>query len=194
MTEWTAKVARRSIVGVVGTVPSLDTHGKKLILIPTRPCVASSGSRARSLFQRYIRGGCGRLSGQEGELKAIVVDDSRAMRGLLGRILKEIGFEIREAANGAEALEKLRSGERIDLALVDCNMPEMDGFELVRNVRADRAFDSLRVLMVTTECEIDKVEIALQAGVDDYIMKPFTREVITEKIAMLELEPSLPIV
>lgn len=120
-------------------------------------------------------------------MRAIIVDDSRAMRGLLARILKEIGFEVSEAAHGAEALSILRSGARIDLALVDCNMPEMDGFELVRNVRADRAFDSLRVLMVTTECEIDKVEIALQAGVDDYIMKPFTKEVITEKVAMLDL-------
>jgi two-component system chemotaxis response regulator CheY len=126
-------------------------------------------------------------------MRAMVVDDSRAMRGLLARILKEIGFEVSEAAHGAQALEILRSGARIDLALVDCNMPDMDGFELVRNIRADRSLGSIRVLMVTTECEIDKVETALQAGVDDYIMKPFTRDVITEKVAMLDLGAVLPV-
>ena len=121
-------------------------------------------------------------------MRALIVDDSRAMRVLLARILKEAGFEVLEAAHGAEALEQLRRGGGADLALVDCNMPEMDGFEFARAVRSDRGLDGVRLLMVTTECEMEKVIRALECGVDDYIMKPFTKEVILDKIALLGME------
>jgi len=121
-------------------------------------------------------------------MRALIVDDSRAMRVLLARILKEAGFEVLEAAHGAEALEQLRRGGGADLALVDCNMPEMDGFEFARAVRSDRGLDGVRLLMVTTECEMEKVIRALESGVDDYIMKPFTKEVILDKIALLGME------
>jgi len=121
-------------------------------------------------------------------MRALIVDDSRAMRVLLARILKEAGFEVLEAAHGAEALERLRRGGGADLALVDCNMPEMDGFEFARAVRSDRGLDGVRLLMVTTECEMEKVIRALECGVDDYIMKPFTKEVIIEKVALLGMK------
>jgi two-component system, chemotaxis family, chemotaxis protein CheY len=116
---------------------------------------------------------------------ALVIDDSRAMREILGRMLKEIGYEVSEAAHGREALERLRGMERADLALVDWNMPEMDGYEFLRAVRSDPTYDKLRVMMVTTECGMDKVRTALDAGADDYIMKPFTVDVIREKLALL---------
>ena len=121
-------------------------------------------------------------------MRALIVDDSRAIRVLLARILKEAGFEVLEAAHGAEALERLRRGGGADLALVDCNMPEMDGFEFTRAVRSDHGLDGVRLLMVTTECEMEKVIRALECGVDDYIMKPFTKEVILEKVALLGMK------
>lgn len=118
-------------------------------------------------------------------MKALVVDDSRAMRVLLTRMLREIGFEVTEAGDGSEALQALRSEKKIDIALVDWNMPEMSGFEFIREVRRDKAFDRIRLMMVTTECGMDEIITALKAGADDYIMKPFTRDVIREKLAVL---------
>lgn len=118
-------------------------------------------------------------------MKALVVDDSRAMRLLIGRILREAGFEVAEAGHGREAIDRLTSSSDTDLVLVDWNMPEMDGIEFVRTVRANRAFDGLRVMMVTTECDMEKVIDALHAGADDYVMKPFTRDVLMEKLSLL---------
>ena len=86
-------------------------------------------------------------------MQAIVVDDSRAMRMLMGRLLKDIGFDVDEAGDGSEALGRLRerlSADPVQLALVDWNMPEMSGIELVEAVRSDPAFSSLRIVMVTT--------------------------------------------
>ena len=121
-------------------------------------------------------------------MHALVVDDSRAMRALLGRILREVGFDVREAAHGKEALEMLRKHQTLrpfDLALVDWNMPEMNGFDLVCAVRADASYRDLRLVMVTTETDIGQVAKALAAGVNEYAMKPFTKEVILEKLALL---------
>ncbi len=118
--------------------------------------------------------------------RALVVDDSRATRRILGRMLAEIGFAVTEAENGKEALATLTADEQpFDLALVDWNMPEVDGIELVKAIRADAAFDGLKVLMVTTEADIDHMMIALDAGADEYAMKPFTAAVIREKLALL---------
>ena len=123
-------------------------------------------------------------------MRALIVDDSRAMRAILGRILREAHFEVLEASHGREALELLRKRHPLqpfELALVDWNMPEMSGYELVRAVRADDAFRDLRIVMVTTENEIEKIARALEAGADEYAMKPFTKEVILEKLAILGL-------
>ena len=121
-------------------------------------------------------------------MKALVVDDSRAMRVLLGRMLQEIGFDVSEASHGREALERLKEIGGIELALVDWNMPEMDGFEFIRAVRSDNAWDNLRLMMVTTECGMEAVMDALKAGADDYIMKPFNKEIIREKLMLLGIE------
>lgn len=127
-------------------------------------------------------------------MNAIVVDDSRAMRMLMGRLLKDIGFEVTDAGDGCQALMSLR--ERLDgahpdgpvqLALVDWNMPEMTGIELVEAVRADPAFAALRIVMVTTETELSQVSRALEAGADEYLMKPFTRDDVLGKLELLGL-------
>jgi two-component system, chemotaxis family, chemotaxis protein CheY len=122
-------------------------------------------------------------------MRAVVADDSKAMRLFLGRILKEFGFdEVIEAANGQEALQRLTTESIVpDVALVDWNMPEMNGYDFVCAVRADRSFDEMRLMMVTTETEMEQVAKALEAGVDEYVMKPFTKEVIMAKLAYLGL-------
>lgn len=123
------------------------------------------------------------------DMRALVIDDSRAMRAILRKILREIGFEIAEAGHGREGLERLRQGEQIHLALVDWNMPEMNGLEFVQAVRADHAYDDVRLMMVTKESETNALVAALKAGANEYVMKPFTKEVILEKLALMGIEP-----
>ncbi len=120
-------------------------------------------------------------------MRVLVIDDSRAMRFLLRRMMTELGFEVDEAAHGVQALEVLQGGERPDLMMVDWNMPEMDGYEFVKAVRADQQYDDVPLMMVTTETEMAQVMRALDAGADEYVMKPFTREVIEEKVELLGL-------
>jgi len=114
--------------------------------------------------------------------KALVVDDSRSIRLIVGRTLREMGFEIAEAANGQEALEALEREPGIALILCDWNMPVMDGLSFVVKVRADSRFSGAVVVMVTTETETDQMLRALEAGANEYVMKPFTREIIEEKL------------
>jgi two-component system chemotaxis response regulator CheY len=120
-------------------------------------------------------------------VKALIVDDSRTIRMLLGRILRELGFDTAEAGDGQCALEVLRARRDVDLMLVDWNMPVMDGYELLCALKADGSFRDLRILMVTTETEISQVERALAAGANEYLMKPFSREAVEEKLALLGL-------
>lgn len=117
--------------------------------------------------------------------KAIVVDDSRAVRMLLSRTLKEIGFEVSEAGDGRDALNQIeRDKTAFDLVLADWNMPEMNGLDLVKAVREDPELDSLIVVMVTTETEIDQMRLALEAGANEYVMKPFTKEILRGKLEL----------
>ena len=120
---------------------------------------------------------------------ALVIDDSRAMRAILREMLREAGFEILEAAHGAEALERLEARPEVALALLDWNMPVMDGFEFLRRVRARPEYSSLRIMMVTTETEADQVAKALAAGADEYLMKPFPKEALFAKLGMLDVLP-----
>ncbi len=118
--------------------------------------------------------------------KVLVVDDSRAMRLILSKTLRELGFEVSQAANGREALDTMgREGASFGLVLVDWNMPELSGLEVVRSLRAQPAFDRVPVMMVTTETEIEQMVRALEAGANEYIMKPFTREVVEDKLRLL---------
>ncbi len=118
-------------------------------------------------------------------MRALVIDDSKAIRLILGKILQDIGFEVTGAANGVEALKELKAAGKMDLALVDWNMPEMNGYEFVQEVRKDKAYDDLPLMMVTTETEMSQVVKALEAGANEYVMKPFTKEMILEKLSMI---------
>lgn len=118
--------------------------------------------------------------------KAMVVDDSRAIRMILANTLAELGYEVCQAANGKEAvavIEKANGG--ISLILVDWNMPEMNGLEFVQHVRADSRFDQIPLMMVTTETEMPQMVRALEAGANEYVMKPFTKEIITDKLRLM---------
>ena len=119
--------------------------------------------------------------------QAMVVDDSKAMRMILSRNLAEMGYDVCAAADGAEALALLR--EEMSLILVDWNMPRMNGLELVERLRADPRYASLKVMMVTTETEVDQMLKALAAGANEYVMKPFTKEILADKLRMLGLIP-----
>ncbi len=120
-------------------------------------------------------------------MRALVIDDSRAMRTILSRIMTELGFDVTTAANGREALERLEEDDGIRVVLVDWNLPEMNGYEFVQAVRAEPSYDDIRLIMVTTETERHNVERALEAGVDEYVMKPFTKGTLLEKLALLGL-------
>ena len=121
-------------------------------------------------------------------MQALVIDDSRAMRLILGRMMRDLGLETSEAANGSEGLAHLDSGLTPDLILVDWNMPEMSGIEFIAAVRQPPYSSKARLVMVTTESEIPQVVRALEAGADEYVMKPFTKESIHEKLQLLGLE------
>ena len=120
-------------------------------------------------------------------MKAIVVDDSRATRTILKRALSKQGFDVVEAGDGRQALTELEKTGPIDLALVDWNMPVMTGYELVCEVRARPAMNSMAIMMVTTETEISQIQKALDAGANEYVMKPFTEDVLKEKLLLLGL-------
>jgi two-component system, chemotaxis family, chemotaxis protein CheY len=120
-------------------------------------------------------------------MKALIVDDSRAMRTILRGALKEEGFEVFEAGDGRQALEELRKTGALDLALVDWNMPVMNGYELICEVRSQRTFDRMAIMMVTTESEAAQMKRALDAGANEYVMKPFTPDILREKLLLLGL-------
>ncbi|MDQ2650679.1 MAG: response regulator [Actinomycetota bacterium] len=127
-------------------------------------------------------------------MRAIVVDDSRAMRTILRRMLTEIGFvEVLEAEHGRAALDTLDAdGVPPALALVDWNMPEMNGLELITALRAEPRYDRTRLMMVTSETSPRQMYDALKAGVDEYAMKPITREVIEDKLGLMGLDVESP--
>ncbi len=121
---------------------------------------------------------------------ALVVDDSRAMRKILGRILERLGFEVVEAGNGQEALDVLGTGQVPELALVDWNMPVMDGLQFVTEVRARSELRQVTLMMVTTESEHGQIVRALAAGAHEYVIKPFTPDGIVDKLVLLGLVPA----
>lgn len=120
-------------------------------------------------------------------MQALVVDDSKAMRMIIGRTLKGLGYEVVEACHGLDALERLKDSGTFDVALVDWNMPEMNGYEFICAVRTDPIYNDMLLMMVTTEAEMSQVVKALEAGANEYIMKPFTKEMIQEKLQLLGL-------
>ena len=120
-------------------------------------------------------------------MRAMVLDDSRTVRLIIGKILAELGIEFVEAGNGREGIDRLRENPGLGLVLVDWNMPEMNGLEFIQAVRATRAYDPIRLVMVTTETEQDQVLRALDAGANEYVMKPFTKEILIAKLSLLDI-------
>lgn len=118
---------------------------------------------------------------------ALIVDDSRAMRSLLNRILVRHGFRVSEACTGVEGIASLTEHDDISIVLVDWNMPEMNGYEFVKHVRSYKRHDDIWLMMVTTETEMARVVKAMAAGANEYVMKPFTEEIIVEKLRLLGL-------
>lgn len=117
---------------------------------------------------------------------ALVIDDSRAIRMILGRTLTRFGYEVVSAANGREALDLIHdNGLDPAVVLVDWNMPEMNGLDFVKKLRAEPRYKSVPLMMVTTETEIEQMYRALEAGADEYVMKPFTDDVIADKLRIL---------
>ena len=116
-------------------------------------------------------------------MKVLVVDDSSTMRRILTNCLKEAGYdEAVQAADGIEALDVLSKDRDVGLILTDWHMPNMDGFTLLKEVKKNNGTKSIPVIMVTTQAEKRSVVDALQSGASSYIVKPFTPEVINEKI------------
>ena len=122
-------------------------------------------------------------------MRALVIDDSRAVRKILRGFLEGIGYDVFEAADGADALSVLDQQGTMDVALVDWNMPNMNGYEFVVAVRSNSAHKTMYLMMVTTETEIEKVAAALEAGANEYVMKPFTKDMVVEKLRLLTENP-----
>ena len=120
-------------------------------------------------------------------MRVLVIDDSRAVRMIIGSILGELGMDVVEAADGRQALAMLDENPDVELMLVDWNMPQMNGFDFIRAVRSQRAYDGVRIMMVTTETEGVQVARALESGANEYLMKPFTKEVLVAKLALLDV-------
>jgi two-component system, chemotaxis family, chemotaxis protein CheY len=120
-------------------------------------------------------------------MRALIVDDSRFVRGYLRGLLEQQGMECEEAGDGQAALDRIRSSGPFDLALVDWNMPVMSGLEMVERVRCE-GYREIKVLMVTTEAEDDYIVRALNAGADEYLMKPFDDAALGDKLTMMGVE------
>lgn len=115
-------------------------------------------------------------------MKILVVDDFPTMRRIVRSLLKELGFSnVDEAEDGQEGLQKLASGE-FEFVVSDWNMPNLNGLDMLKQIRADDALKSLPVLMVTAEAKKDNIVAAAQAGASGYIVKPFTAATLEEKL------------
>ena len=119
-------------------------------------------------------------------MKLLVVDDSSTMRRIIKNTLQRLGYEdILEAEHGVDAWNQMTSVEGINVLITDWNMPEMNGLELVKKVRAEDKYKDIPIIMVTTEGGKSEVITALKAGVINYIVKPFTPQVLKEKLEVV---------
>ena len=118
-------------------------------------------------------------------MRVLIVDDSRAIRRIIAEIMKQLDFEVSEAGNGIEGLQCLEELGTPDLVLVDWNMPQMNGLDFIKAVRANPDYSNLPLMMVTTETEMERMERAFIAGVNEYVTKPFDKATILEKLQLL---------
>jgi len=117
--------------------------------------------------------------------KALVVDDSKAIREIERKYLEELGFIVVEAENGENALEVLKSNPDIELILLDWYMPVMNGYEFLKKMRENQEWSHIKVMMVTTENQQKNIIEAIMAGANEYLMKPFDKEMLETKIKYL---------
>lgn len=117
--------------------------------------------------------------------KALVVDDSKAIRQIEKKYLEEMGFFVLEAENGEEALNILKENSDIAIILLDWHMPVMNGYEFLKNMRQRPEYDHVKVMMVTTENQQKSIIDALMAGANEYLMKPFDKEMLETKLKYL---------
>ena len=119
-------------------------------------------------------------------MKLLVVDDSSTMRRIIKNTLARIDYnDVVEAEDGVQAWTYLDQNEDIELLITDWNMPEMNGLELVKKIKADDRFSQIPIIMITTEGGKAEVITALKAGVNNYIVKPFTSQILKEKLALI---------
>ncbi len=118
-------------------------------------------------------------------MRALVIDDDPSIVRMMSHMLKSLGYEVSQACNGLEGLEQLTKLGVPDVVLVDWNMPEMNGLEFVKAVRSKSVYDDLPLIMVTTELEMPQLALTYEAGVNEYIMKPFELVMIQEKLQMV---------
>lgn len=116
----------------------------------------------------------------------MVVDDSRQIRHHVARTLKEFEYTTIEAEHGGVCMELLKEDSSVDVILLDWNMPEMDGMETLEAIKANPQYDHIKIVMMTTENKSEKIMMAMDKGADEYIMKPLTKEVISEKLDSLD--------
>lgn len=122
-------------------------------------------------------------------MKVLVVDDAPTVRRIMAQMLHEMGHETFDASHGKEALAQLNAHPEIGLVMLDWNMPEMNGIELLEALKARQGTAPRPVVvMVTTENEMSKIVQAMAKGANEYIMKPFTKEILTEKLMILGIE------
>lgn len=119
-------------------------------------------------------------------MRILIVDDSGAARAIMRRMLADGDWEVVEAESGDEALRRLEDDPSISLALVDWHMHGMDGPELIRLVREHPAYDGIKMMIVTSETDERCVAEALESGADEYLMKPFTKEILMQKLELMD--------
>lgn len=118
-------------------------------------------------------------------MKVLVIDDSSTMRIIISRSLKELGHEIVQAADGKLGLEAAVANDGLGVIFVDWNMPEMNGYEFVVAARAVEKLKTVPIIMATTENERENIQKAIAAGANEFILKPFTKEAVQEKLAQI---------
>lgn len=118
-------------------------------------------------------------------MKVLIVDDSTTARFMISRIIREVGCEVIEASSAAQALSILTNSYDISLTLLDWNMPKMNGIELLEEIRKQEHLKELKIMMVTTETDMKRVVMALEKGANEYVMKPFSKEMLLEKMNVL---------
>lgn len=123
-------------------------------------------------------------------MNALVIDDSTAMRKILRRIMEGLSYSVFEADQGQHGLDALETMNEVEIILVDWNMPVMDGLEFVKVARANPRFRETKIMMVTTETDPARMARALMSGVDEFVMKPFTSDVLLEKMKLLGVSGS----